>query len=516
MKSTTIYIFWGIVFVLAGVGILSGIIDYEHLSQQARFWIFAIASAAFLLTYFLDGIRKWGWLFPASACAAIALSIGMDLGGRGNDSLTVAAILGSISLPFYVGFALDRKRWWLLIPAYILTFAMVIITTDALIARSVLKTGGVSQFLMAFSSGAGILFMLALPFFVAYFWSKKNWWALIPAGIFTSISLMSLLQFLDSYSEKNIGVFIGVMLLGFAATFAVLWLSRKTQPTDWAKYPAVVLFVAAALAFISGDGWSTLSTQEKAIAFAVASAVFFLVYFLSGIRKWGWLFPALGCAAFALMIGTSSDYPPVRHLFFVLLMASLALPFYVGFAVDRKRWGQLIPGGLLIPALILTYVTVFIWIADSELEDGIGMMFLFALPFFVLYFWSKKNWWAFIPAGVFASIGVVVALENLVPHTEYPRLPNTLSFDALSWVLLLGLAATFGVLWLRRKTQPTAWAAYPAAGFLAATVLFLILGEHFQEVWFPITLLITGGTFLLATFIKKLPAASQQLRDGRA
>jgi hypothetical protein len=440
----------------------------------------------------------------------MALSFGMDLGSMRGASLTVAAILGSLALPFYIGFGLDRRRWWLLIPAYILTFVTIILTTDALIAHSILRTGGASKILMAFSSGAGIMFMLALPFFVAYFWSKKNWWALIPAGGFTSIGLMILLQFLDSYSDKNTGIFIGVMLLGVAATFAVLWLRRKNQPTDWAKYPAVGLFVAAALTFVVGDGWSTLSTQENAIAFAVGSAVFFLIYFLSGIRKWGWLFPALGCAAFALMNGMSSNYPPVPHLFFVLLMASLALPFYVGFALDRKR------RGLLIPALLGTYATIFILIADSNLEEGSSIMFLFALPFFVLYFWSKKNWWAFIPAGVFASIGVVVVLETLVPHEEYPSLPNTLSFDALSWVLLLGLSATFGVLWLRRKTQPTAWAAYPAAGFLAAAVLFLILGEHFQEVWFPIILLVTGGTFLLATFIKKLPAAGQQLPDGKA
>ena len=238
-------------------------------------------------------------------------------------------------------------------------------------------------------------------------------------------------------------------MLGFAATFGVLWLSRKTQPTDWAKYPAVGLFVGSILAFIMGNGWSTLTTQEKAIAFAVASAVFFLGYILSGIRKWGWLFPALGCAAFAMMNWINDMYVP--YLLFVLLMASLALPFYVGFALDRKRWG------LLIPALITTYVTVFILIADTVQDawaDSI-ILFLFALPFFVLYFWSKKNWWALIPAGFFASVGLAAALDILVPHEEYPAPPFTLSFDVYIWVVFLGLAATFGVLWLRRKTQPT-------------------------------------------------------------
>ena len=137
-----------------------------------------------------------GWLFPAFTCAALALTLGTDLGSMRGASLTVAAILGGLALPFYIGFALDRKRWWLLIPAYILTFGTIIITTETLIAHSILGLGGASKFLMAFSSGAGILFMLALPFFVVYFWSKNNWWALIPAGGFTSIGMMVLLQFL--------------------------------------------------------------------------------------------------------------------------------------------------------------------------------------------------------------------------------------------------------------------------------------------------------------------------------
>jgi hypothetical protein len=511
MKSTTIYIFWGIVFVLAGVGILAGTIDYEHLSQQARFWIFAIASAAFLLTYFLDGIRKWGWLFPASVCAAIALSIGMDLVGKGNDSLTVEAFLASLALPFYIGFALDRKRWWPLIPAYILTFVTLNIVINTLVEDSLFTSHGPGFIRGAFSTGAGIMFLLAVPFFFVFFWSKKNWWALLPAGGLTTFGLMLVLQYLTPIEQMDAftGIFIGGLLLGFAATFGVVWLLRKTQPTDWAKYPAAVLLVLAVAGFILGKGWVDLSQDFKAIIFAVGSAVCFLAYFMHGVRKWGWLFPALFCAAMALGI-----WMETREVFIldVLLFASLAVPFFVGFVVDRKRWW------LLIPATLLTALTIFMVIDDKIQGEwgGTIFMFLFALPFFVLYFLSKKNWWAFIPAGVFTSIGVVVVLENLVPHTEYPRLPNTLSFDSLSWVLLLGLAATFGVLWLRRKTQPTDWAKYPAAGLLAIAVLSFILGEHFQEIWLATVMLVIGGVFLLATLIKKLPAARQQLPNGRA
>ena len=80
---------------------------------------------------------------------------------------------------------------------------------------------------------------------------------------------------------------------------------------------------------------------------------------------------------------------------------------------------------------------------------------------------------------------------------------NSLSWDVYIWVLFLGLAATFGVLWLLRKTQPTEWAKYPAAGLLAIAALSIIEGAHFAEFWPATMLLVTGAMFLLAIFQRK-------------
>jgi hypothetical protein len=116
----------------------------------------------------------------------------------------------------------------------------------------------------------------------------------------------------------------------------------------------------------------------------------------------------------------------------------------------------------------------------SVVLTGPFFMFLFALGFFGLVFWSKKNWWAIIPGGIFASIGLVSALNILVPYEGYPRLPGMLTWGFYTWVLFLGLATTFGILWLRCKTLPTSWARYPAVGFLAVAALFIIEGAHFS------------------------------------
>jgi hypothetical protein len=155
-------------------------------------------------------------------------------------------------------------------------------------------------------------------------------------------------------------------------------------------------------------------------------------------------------------------------------------------------WGTaiLLAGGVVLAGNYL----------DNSEVQGPAFLFLCALGFSGVVLWSPKSWWAIIPAGVFASLGLSAVLESLIPHEEYPSLPNTLGWDVYIWVLFLGFAATFGVLWLLRKSQPTGWAKHPAIGLLALAVLAFILGSQFQEVWMATVILVTGGTLMLALF----------------
>ncbi len=300
MKEKIIYIFWGAVFLLAGLGVLTGYIDFDKLPDRTIFFIELVAIAAFVATYFLAGTKKWGWLLPAFVLAGMAVDLSTELYHTFLSQINGVPIMIGIALWFLTGFLIDRKRWGLLIPAYILVIAAVQTEINTILLPNILRGQSV-PFLLAFSSGAGMMIMLALPFFVVYVVSKKSWWALIPAGAFTSIAVIIMLPLLVSDEHNTqFGLYSGVLCLGLAATFGILWLRRKTEPTDWAKYPAAGLFVLSILAFILGDAWNTLSDQTKSIAFAVASAVFFVCYLVNGLRKWGWLFPALVCAAMAL------------------------------------------------------------------------------------------------------------------------------------------------------------------------------------------------------------------------
>src|SRR5512135_2012247 len=86
------------------------------------------------------------------------------------------------------------------------------------------------------------------------------------------------------------------------------------------------LLLAEMLGFIN---FGSLSQQGRAIIFWVASAAFFLTYLLSGIKKWGWLFPALICAVIGWTCLRSGRAMGLVNLDWPIL-AALSIPFYVG------------------------------------------------------------------------------------------------------------------------------------------------------------------------------------------
>jgi hypothetical protein len=345
MKKTS-NLYWGIALILVSAAMLAdrlGLIDFQSISTNAWVFIFGGAAVLFLLAYFLNGVRQWGWLFPALIGLALALTIWLSTHNI-TGSFLGAPILLSIALPFYVGFIVNRRNWGLLIPAWVLTVITVItLTADmvagsligglflfsaalpflvvylmnrtrwwalipawtlfilglitlladhadgnligalfmyavalpflvvylmnrthrwALIPAAVLAILGTFPLLSMLFTGdaAGVvsMFLFALPFFVVYFRWKDQWWALIPAGIFASIGLVIVItMFVPANQEIWSGILNGILLLGFGLTFGALWLLRKSQPTDWAKYPAIALLAAALLAFILGKNFQS-------------------------------------------------------------------------------------------------------------------------------------------------------------------------------------------------------------------------------------------------------------------
>jgi lipid-A-disaccharide synthase-like uncharacterized protein len=308
----------------------------------------------------------------------------------------------------------------------------------------------------------------------------------------------------------------------------------------------IALIALGALSLADKLGYVNLeliTNQMWTIAFAVTSAAFFLSYILSGVKQWGWLFPALIFAALALTI-KMTDGNPDGPIIAIPILLSIAIPFYVGYLMNHRHWGLLIPAWVLtvvavIPALteridsnliaalflyaialpflvaylvnrqrqwafITAAVMAFIgslplidYFIHGDIQGFIGM-FLFSLPFLVTYFVSKKNWWAVIPAGGFISIGIVALLDSLLPNHAYIPMGDY-QIGIYTSLIFLGFAITFLVLWLMRSSHPTDWAKYPAIGFL----IIALMGIGFEDFLPAVVLFIIGVGMLTGALLKK-------------
>jgi hypothetical protein len=315
MKLKIVNIFWGIVLIALGVVFLfneTGVIDVRYLSDMVWTMIFAIASAFFLITYLLKGVHEWGWLFPASIFAAIALIIGLD-NTRLGFILSGAPVLFAVAVPFLVAFFIDtEKNQWALIPAWVMTALTMVVLFEryvsgsligafvlysvglpflviylrdksrrwALIPFLVLMVVGTIPLMESFIAGdifdILVVLLLAVPFFVVYFWSKQNWWALIPAGVFTSIALgLGIEEFL------NVSFPAEIFLGGVGLTFGVLWLLRDKYSTDWAKYPALVMLIIAAIVLVTGGADDIVG---PVVLIAAGVTVLALAYFRKPLK----------------------------------------------------------------------------------------------------------------------------------------------------------------------------------------------------------------------------------------
>jgi len=299
MKPQLLSIFWTVIlFFLVGLSLASmqGYVAFDRFAGTISIIIFSGLSAVSFLSYFVSGIRKWGWLFPALAFASLAMNSAGIFTDYGSP-IVAFPILLSVAIPFYVGYLLDRKQWGWLVPAWFLTVITVIPPLSALINQNLLAAlvlysislpfvvgcftnpdsrwplfiatslgfigvfSLVESFIHGDNLGSAVLLLIALPFFAAYHRSKKNWWALIPSGVFTTIGLVALLdRLLPAYDyiligDYQLGVYTSLLFMGLAVTFNFLRRSHLSQRMEWAKYPTIGLLTASLMAFLMGESF---------------------------------------------------------------------------------------------------------------------------------------------------------------------------------------------------------------------------------------------------------------------
>jgi hypothetical protein len=254
----------GAVFLLD----VQGIINLNLISMPVMVLVFATLSAFFFMTYFVQGIHNWGWLFPACILAGIAATIGLD-GTALGSVLNGTPILAGIALPFIVVFLLDAKRhWWALIPAWVMTAITFVVLFEQQMGDALI--------------GAFVLFSIALPFSVVFLMNtQKNWWAVIPACVMGATALAVLLE---RYLDDNL--MGAVILFGIAVPFLCIYLLDRTR--RWALIPFAAMSVIGLIPLMVGI------FNDDVLGFVIMflfAAAFFVVYFWSKTNWWA-LIPA--------------------------------------------------------------------------------------------------------------------------------------------------------------------------------------------------------------------------------
>jgi len=282
MNGSKSGVVWGV--LLVGVGLLALARQMGYIGQVSDtmwIWIFAFVSLLALLSYGLSGWQQWGWLFPAGVFGGLAVTIALAI--NDVDSAAVGSpLFFGLLIPFGVAYLKDRARnWWALIPGSMMLFlALTTLMVDSiggewvgslflfLIGLSFLVVYlnnrthtwallvayilGVLSIAPAMASGGGdtaayfgsVFFLaIALPFFLLYFRSNENWWAIIPAGVTTVLAVITALAIAGWIRNANQGGYANALLMGgLAVTFAVVWL-RHNKP--WAKIVTIVLAAVA-------------------------------------------------------------------------------------------------------------------------------------------------------------------------------------------------------------------------------------------------------------------------------
>jgi hypothetical protein len=308
-------------------------------------------------------------------------------------------------------------------------------------------------------------------------------------------------------------------------------MKKNTDNLFWGI--VLILLACAALAQQLGYiDFNALSTNTWTWVFAGISALFFLRYIFSGLKRWGYLFPACILAAISIII-TLADRGIADAFLGSLIFIAVAIPFFAAFLTSvRGNWWALIPafsclmlaaiiyfsdsaagewiGALfmygvgvpfllvylfnknrrwaLIPGLILVGIGTLALVSVMNAWAPIVVTLLIAAAFFYVYFSRPAAWWAVIPAGLLASIG----LSSVLSLPLFGQLSNTTFPNGL---MFLGWAATFYYLWTQRSRVPTEWAGVPAIIFLIVAIVQLVLGAA-NEIGM-IVLLFAAGILLV-------------------
>jgi hypothetical protein len=173
--------------------------------------------------------------------------------------------------------------------------------------------------------------------------------------------------------------------------------SGNKQRIGW----GMLLIVFGITAFL--DNFVGIDDWLKVAIMGIGGVAVFLV-FLTDRKNWRLLIPAYVLLAIAGISALALTDMLQGEVIGSLVLVLVALPFLAVYLLNQDNWWALIPSWVLLAIGLMVFL-----IGQNILNDELivtYVMFSIALPFFVVYLTNRKNWWALIPSGVTAVIGL--------------------------------------------------------------------------------------------------------------
>ncbi|MCF6277594.1 MAG: hypothetical protein L3J16_02450 [Anaerolineales bacterium] len=171
----------------------------------------------------------FGLVLIAAGTMFMLQNLGFFYGGL---TLLWAIMLGGAGITSLYAYSINRDNWWALIPAITLTAIGVSIVLDV-----------IQPSLGRIFGGAIILGGIGLSFWMVFFTRRAFWWAIIPAGVLSSLAVISVLDEIFPRGQTD-----GLFLVGLGFTFLLLGILPGYEGRlRWAFIPGGILTVIGVL-----------------------------------------------------------------------------------------------------------------------------------------------------------------------------------------------------------------------------------------------------------------------------
>ncbi len=150
----------------------------------------------------------------------------------------------------------------------------------------------------------------------------------------------------------------------------------------------------------------------------LASGLAFLGLFLERPSQWWAPIPAFTLLAIGTMVFLGDILPGIAHAWGgSIFLGALGLSFWLVFAVNRKNWWAIIPGGVLVTLAAVASLPRF---STGPVTGGVlflGLGVTFGLVYLLAEAPGRMSW-ALVPAGVLAILGVFI-LAAVTPFVGF-------------------------------------------------------------------------------------------------